>query len=306
MQKLKEESLYRDVNIQKDISLGHGVRLPYKRAWMEKEITLATIHGKEGSSWDAGHYFLLMELISLANNNWTWFLATLGEALYGEDDYEEVITFISDWSKVLVNAVALIFLSSPHVYCLHHLEANFMKANDKLGKLLKDQYWVMRWCEMYINIAKSFNALINEARHLLVMSMVDTICERREVSAMWDTYLYPKILNKVEEIIKSSWHLRVGRSSNDTYEVVDNYNSAINLHDRKCSCKRWEVLELLCKYAIATILQTDTNVHCYVDEYFTAESYRHAYVKPIYSIPNSDMPFDDTRQLRMRPPIAKK
>ena len=32
------------------------------------------------------------------NDNGTWFLATLGDALYGEDVYEKVIAFVSDRS----------------------------------------------------------------------------------------------------------------------------------------------------------------------------------------------------------------
>ncbi|XP_039130888.1 uncharacterized protein LOC120267282 [Dioscorea cayenensis subsp. rotundata] len=50
--KLKETPLYRAVNIQKDILCDHGVRLPYKLAWMGKEVVRSVIHGSEVSSYD--------------------------------------------------------------------------------------------------------------------------------------------------------------------------------------------------------------------------------------------------------------
>ncbi|XP_039139159.1 uncharacterized protein LOC120276473 [Dioscorea cayenensis subsp. rotundata] len=52
----------------------------------------------------------------------------------------------------------------------------------------------MRWCEMYSNLAKSFNAWIKEAWYVPVTSMVDSIrfklmnmlAKRREQSNRWD------------------------------------------------------------------------------------------------------------------------
>ncbi|XP_039138187.1 uncharacterized protein LOC120275627 [Dioscorea cayenensis subsp. rotundata] len=269
------------------------------------------------------------------NENWTWFLATLGEALYGKDSYDKIITFISDRSKGLVNAIARVFPSSPHGYCLRHLEANFMKTNSSLGKALRMQCWAvivkiahaytskefddavyelaclsadthgwlmnksdvdhwsnylfkgMRWCEMYSNVAESFNAWIKEARHLPVTSMVDSIrfklmnmlAERREQCNNWDTHLCPEIQKKVEQIVDESRFLRVGYSTDDTYKVIDNNNNAVSLQPRSCSCRRWE---------------------------FTVEWYRRAYVNPISPVPDSDKPSDDNRPLRLRPPISKK
>lgn len=52
------------------------------------------------------------------DKNWTWFLVTLCEPLYGEDDYEKIITLFSDQSDGLVNAIARVFSSWPHGYCL--------------------------------------------------------------------------------------------------------------------------------------------------------------------------------------------
>jgi len=44
--------LYRAVDIQKGIFCDHGVLVPYKRAWMGKEVAISVIHGSEVSSYD--------------------------------------------------------------------------------------------------------------------------------------------------------------------------------------------------------------------------------------------------------------
>lgn len=68
-----------------------------------------------------------------------WFLATLGEMLYGEDGYNKVITLLSDRSKSLLNTVAKVFPSTPHGFYLSHLETNFMRINARLGKALREE-----------------------------------------------------------------------------------------------------------------------------------------------------------------------
>lgn len=77
------------------------------------------------------------------NENLTWFLATLGEVLYGDDDYDKVITFVSDKSKGLAKAVVKVFPSTPHGFCLRHFEANFMRVNARLGNSLREECWAI-------------------------------------------------------------------------------------------------------------------------------------------------------------------
>ncbi|XP_039122108.1 uncharacterized protein LOC120258735 [Dioscorea cayenensis subsp. rotundata] len=199
------------------------------------------LSGATGKDGNEGIFHVAFAVIdNETDDNWTWFLTTLGEALYGESDYEEVIIFISDRSKGLVNAVVRMFPSSPHGYCLRHLEANFMKANGRLGKALKEQCWVVIVKIAYVYASKEFNDVVSELVAISTnahdwFKLMNMLSERREVSAMWDTYLCPEKRKKVEQIIESSRYLRVGRSSDDTYEVVDDHNSAINPRCVECS-----------------------------------------------------------------------
>lgn len=100
---------------------------------------------------------------------------------------------------------------------------------------------------------------------------MNMLAERHELSNKWDIYIFPDIHKKVEHIIKKSRFLKVDRSNVERNEVVDDHNSVVSLLIRNCSCRRWEVYGLPYNHACAVIMQTDTNVHYYIDDYFTVE-----------------------------------
>ncbi|XP_039134263.1 uncharacterized protein LOC120271655 [Dioscorea cayenensis subsp. rotundata] len=175
IQKLRDRPLYKAVDIQRDMLRDHGVRLPYKQAWRGKKLARGILHRCDKTSYDMLLWYaskvtetnpgsiVLIErdgeqfrwgflcfhasldgfkkgcrpMLFLDDDNWTWFISKLGAALYGDDEYHDIITFISDRSKGLVNAVAKVFPSAPHGYCLRHLQANFLKSNSQLGKALR-------------------------------------------------------------------------------------------------------------------------------------------------------------------------
>jgi hypothetical protein len=50
------------------------------------------------------------------------------------------------------------------------------------------------------------------------------------------------------------------------------------LHERTCSCRKWQVSGIPCKHAISFITSlTNTPLHKYVDMYYSIEKFRAAY-----------------------------
>lgn len=94
---------------------------------------------------------------------------------------------------------------------------------------------------------------------------MNMLANRHGQSNRWDTHLCLEILKKIEQILDDSYFLRMGRSTKDTYEVIDDHNNAVNLQSRGCSYRRWEVHCLPCKYACAAIMQAYTNFHSYLN-----------------------------------------
>ncbi|KAK9074018.1 hypothetical protein SSX86_006613 [Deinandra increscens subsp. villosa] len=70
-------------------------------------------------------------------SSWTWFLECLGEDL--DLDVRSNFTFVSDRQKGLLPAMANVFPSAEHRYCLRHIHENF-KGTFK-GKEYKDMLW---------------------------------------------------------------------------------------------------------------------------------------------------------------------
>lgn len=61
-----------------------------------------------------------------------------------------------------MKAVARVSPSSPHGYCLHCLEMNFMKANARIRKALREQCWAVIIKITYVYISKEFEDVVCE------------------------------------------------------------------------------------------------------------------------------------------------
>lgn len=122
------------------------------------------------------------------DKNWTWFLANLGDMFYGQQDYDKIITFISDRRKGLVNAIARVFPLSPNENCLRHLEGNFMKTNARLGKALKDQCWAIVVKIAYAYITKKFDDAVSEFTSLSAVEH-DSVLHKSDVDH-WSIFLF--------------------------------------------------------------------------------------------------------------------
>lgn len=142
--------------------------------------------------------------------------------------------------------------------------------------------------------------------HVVRFKMMNMMYNRRNCCLKWESYLCPVIHKKIEVIVEESRCLLIGCSDGEQFEVVDHQSNSVNLCARTCSCRRWQVYGIPCKHACAAIMQTDTNVHRFIEPYYTVKSYKLTYKESIFPVPDHDKPLDDSRQLRIRPPISKK
>ena len=84
------------------------------------------------------------------------------------------------------------------------------------------------------------------------------------------------------------------------------YRFVVNLQERTCSCRAWQVFGLSCKHAIAFITSIPgENIEDHVDSYYSVESFRAVYDGRIPAIPDKSMWSKAEHGFFMHPPLLK-
>ena len=82
------------------------------------------------------------------------------------------------------------------------------------------------------------------------------------------------------------------------------FRFVVNLNDRTCSCREWQVSGIPCKHAIAFITaKTNSSLESYVDLYYSVWKFRIAYEQLIPAMPDKSQWPKATHGFFMHPPL---
>ena len=106
------------------------------------------------------------------------------------------------------------------------------------------------------------------------------------------------------------FNLEVVECSEEVAEVValggSGFRFVVNLQDRTCSCRQWQVFGLPCKHALAFITSlSDAHINNYVDLYYSTEKFRAAYSNLIPAMPDKGQWPESHHGFFMHPPLLK-
>uniref|UniRef100_A0A2N9FNG2 SWIM-type domain-containing protein n=1 Tax=Fagus sylvatica TaxID=28930 RepID=A0A2N9FNG2_FAGSY len=207
--------------------------------------------------------------------SWSWFLFTLlkdiGKVTGGW-------TFISDRQKGLTESFKEVCPDMDHRACVRHIYANF-RDSDHRGKALKDKLWAA--ASAYTEF--EFNAHMAELKKLLppayeylskipvatwsrdkpILTMLDTIRRKlmrrfqvnRASIAKMSGKLCPKIQVKVDKAGVKASECLLMYSREGKYEVdYRQQKFVVNLREKTCGCKKWDISGISCHHAISAIL----------------------------------------------------
>ncbi|GKC02145.1 mutator type transposase [Tanacetum coccineum] len=182
--------------------------------------------------------------------SWCWFLNLLGEDLGIEANFN--YTFISDRQKGLIQAIASVFPSAEHKYCVRHIHEN-MKSQFK-GGVYKEMLWNAAKatskgefkkkmgrakCDLLINnICEVFNRQLFDGKDQPIITCLEYIRE----------YLMKRIV-VVQKVIATT----VGPLTPFVTKIFD------VIKKRLLSTMKWELTGIPCKHIMAAIYNMSKN-----------------------------------------------
>ncbi|RVW62865.1 hypothetical protein CK203_060357 [Vitis vinifera] len=141
-----------------------------------------------------------------------------------------------------------------------------------------------------------------EERHYTIFNLVMThmdkfahlACDHMGSTENWKAAIGPKTEEKLSENIIKSGSLPVYPYVGGVFKVFNmKVYVDVNLRERTCTCKAWQMAGIPCEHACATIRQMKQDVYEYVDSYFKLPMQELIYSRHFNSIPNHNMPIVD-------------
>ena len=167
------------------------------------------------------------------------------------------------------------------------------------------------------NLAECFNNWIKHHKSLNLDDFFDKV--RQMIMIMWNRrrkvarklvgLILPHIIKKLNAKTREL-NLEVVESSEEVAEVTalggSGFRFVVNLLDRTCSCRQWQVSGLPCKHGLAFITSLiNAHIQNYVDLYYSIDKFRAAYDQLIPAMVDKNQWPKSDHGFFMFPPLLK-
>ncbi|XP_020262388.1 uncharacterized protein LOC109838348 [Asparagus officinalis] len=130
--------------------------------------------------------------------------------------------------------------------------------------------------------------------------------ERRLVGQKWSGYLCPEVEMVLCDNIQHGSYLAIKYSTEDIVEVESNKTCRVDLKNRACSYRSWDITRIPCKHAYAAITWMGQEIYQYYDCYMTIDTFRASYAPIIFLIPDYGKHFVPPEEQVLKPSPTKK
>ena len=168
---------------------------------------------------------------------------------------------------------------------------------------------------MLSSLAKSWNKMIDQARHMPITSMIDAIriktmkdmADMRLVCKKWKDVLCLEMYGRLQASLDVGRTWRVSSASEDLFEVHCEPSMLVNVALRICSCGKWQQDGFPCSHA-ATVINCCSHLSGkdlmeYIEPYFYTHFYQLALsgiIHPVVTFGRLD------NEICIFPPVTKK
>ncbi|XP_076945212.1 uncharacterized protein LOC143616200 [Bidens hawaiensis] len=267
------------------------------------------------------------------NDSWTWFMNELKKCL-GVDDDGKGWTLVSDQQKGLVNAVAEIWNNAEHRNCARHIYraarsysvSDYNKAIVEIRELNADaaEAFIIQnpkcFCRCFLNtetkadvivnnMAETFNGYILHYRSKHIINMLEDIrvsvmtrlVNKQNEMARKNVFVCPRIQLKLNKDKDRAFKCSVFPSSPTLFQVKNFSDVSVDLNNRTCTCRKWELTGIPCYHVVAGFLKM--NVEELVHSCLTKEMYLKSYQFTIPPLPSEK--YWSVVELPLNPPPIK-
>ncbi|XP_073138516.1 uncharacterized protein [Henckelia pumila] len=147
---------------------------------------------------------------------------------------------------------------------------------------------------MTTNGVESINAILKKERELPVVALLDAIHKltskwfnkHRNAAGSATTKLTPSTEAILRANFTVSQCLKASQLNAFEYQVFgDGKNEVVNLSDKSCSCRVFQVDKLPCAHAIAAIYFAKLDLYDFFLPYYSSQMWALAYADTIYPVP---------------------
>jgi hypothetical protein len=166
------------------------------------------------------------------------------------------------------------------------------------------------------NLAECFNNWIKEHKGMNLDDLLDKLRQmlmvkwnhRRKISRQFEGLILPHIIKHLNEKSREL-NLEVIECSEHVAEVTalggSGFRFVVNLHEKTCSCRQWQISGIPCKHAIAFITSLNVPLENHVDMYYSVEKFRLAYAQLIPAMEDKSQWPQCCHGFFMHPPLLK-
>ncbi|CAN1121394.1 hypothetical protein LINPERPRIM_LOCUS2164 [Linum perenne] len=154
---------------------------------------------------------------------------------------------------------------------------------------VEPKYWCRAWFSTDVmcdsvdnNLSESFNALILEARHKPIFSMLEDLCiqcmdniaVKRDKSSKWQSMWCPKPLLKLRTNALSTRYCHIICNGKEGYEVRHGDDHfCVQLNEKKCSGRAWDLTGIPCAHAITCIASEGEDPEMFLADCYSTKTY---------------------------------
>ncbi|KAH9671519.1 SWIM-type domain-containing protein [Citrus sinensis] len=201
------------------------------------------------------------------------------------------------------------------LWMIHSGAADYLENNVSMCNLARSQFEGRRYIILTTNIAESVNAFMREPRKFPVTHLVDHFrktlqqwfYDRKIVAESMTTRLTTWADEIVTERRTIAERMIVRPVSPHRFQVIGGglKKGLVDLQKRTCSCRVFQLDQLVCAHAIAACLTHRVDFINLCSDFYTTESLAMAYaqpVEPVGDVTDWEVP-DEIQEMQVYPPV---